>query len=190
MTLRALALDQGRARTGAYADVQVVEREVREFVAGEKRELSVPEAKINARESYGEGYIMETACAGLHYFGFLGILLLVTLGIVGLPIRDEAVFQFVGYQRVRSAGGRLPHGALQSVACMREPLINGSLACGSGFASPGSCGFPADSMRLAARLVDQSGHRVQHDHFAREEDWDRLRGRTRPAAWHRVHLLP
>ena len=56
------AVDQGRAWTVAYADVQVVEREVREFVADEKRELSVTLAKINARESYGEGYNGDRMC--------------------------------------------------------------------------------------------------------------------------------
>jgi hypothetical protein len=45
---------------------------------------------------------METSCAGLHSSGYLAVLLLVTLGVVGLPIRDEAVFLFVGYQSVQS----------------------------------------------------------------------------------------
>jgi len=54
--LKALALDQDRARIRAHADVQVAERELRALVADEKTELSVVEAKIKARETYGEGY--------------------------------------------------------------------------------------------------------------------------------------
>jgi len=39
---------------------------------------------------------METASAGLYSLGFLGILLLVMMGIVGLQIRDEAGFHAFG----------------------------------------------------------------------------------------------
>lgn len=60
--LKALALDQDRARIRAHADVQVAEREVRALVADEKTELSVVEAKIKARETYGEGYNEDRIC--------------------------------------------------------------------------------------------------------------------------------
>lgn len=50
--LKALALDQDRARIRAHADVQVAERELRALVADEKTELSVIEAKVKERESF------------------------------------------------------------------------------------------------------------------------------------------
>jgi Spy/CpxP family protein refolding chaperone len=50
--LKALALDQDRARIRAHADVQVAERELRALVADEKTDLSVIEAKIKERESF------------------------------------------------------------------------------------------------------------------------------------------
>jgi Spy/CpxP family protein refolding chaperone len=49
--LKALALDQDRARIRAHADVQVAERELRALVADEKTDLSVIESKIKERES-------------------------------------------------------------------------------------------------------------------------------------------
>ncbi len=50
--LKALALDQDRARIRAHADVQVADRELRALVADEKADLSVIEAKIKERESF------------------------------------------------------------------------------------------------------------------------------------------
>ncbi|HEY6640039.1 MAG TPA: hypothetical protein VIY67_04845 [Nitrospiraceae bacterium] len=44
---------------------------------------------------------MKTACAWIHSDGYLADLLLAILGIIGLPIRDETVFLFVGYERVK-----------------------------------------------------------------------------------------
>ena len=38
------------------------ERKVKAFVGDEKRELSLIQAKINARESYGEGYNGDRMC--------------------------------------------------------------------------------------------------------------------------------
>ena len=38
------------------------DREVKSFVGDEKRELSLTQAKINARESYGEGYNGDRMC--------------------------------------------------------------------------------------------------------------------------------
>ena len=46
---------------------------------------------------------MEPACVWIHSYGYLEILLLMMLGITGLPIRDETVFLFVGYRRVQGA---------------------------------------------------------------------------------------
>jgi Spy/CpxP family protein refolding chaperone len=50
--LKALALDQDRAKIRAQADVQVANRELRALVTDEKTELSVIEAKIKERESF------------------------------------------------------------------------------------------------------------------------------------------
>lgn len=50
--LKALALDQDRARIRAHADAQVAERELRALVSDEKTELSVIEAKVKERESF------------------------------------------------------------------------------------------------------------------------------------------
>ncbi len=50
--LKALALDQDRARIRAHADVQVAQRELRALVADGKTELSAIEAKIKERESF------------------------------------------------------------------------------------------------------------------------------------------
>jgi len=50
--LKALALDQDRAKIRAQADVQVADRELRALVTDEKTELSVIEAKIKERESF------------------------------------------------------------------------------------------------------------------------------------------
>lgn len=47
--------------------------------------------------------IMKTACAWIHSNGYLAVLLLTVLRIVGLPIRDETVLLFVGSQRVQGA---------------------------------------------------------------------------------------
>jgi membrane protein DedA with SNARE-associated domain len=44
---------------------------------------------------------METAYAWIHSYGYLAVLLLMMLRIVGLPIRNEIVFLFVGSQRVQ-----------------------------------------------------------------------------------------
>ena len=85
-----------------HPDVQVEKREVKAFVGDEKREVSLIQAKINACESHGEGYNGDRECRAT-LIEFLRILLLVMMGAVGLPIRDEAVFLFVGYQRVQSA---------------------------------------------------------------------------------------
>ena len=49
--LKALALDQDRAKIRAQADVQVAKRELRALVTDDKTELSVIEAKIKERES-------------------------------------------------------------------------------------------------------------------------------------------
>lgn len=49
--LKALALDQDRAKIRAHADVQVAQRELRALVADEKTDLSAIEAKIKERES-------------------------------------------------------------------------------------------------------------------------------------------
>jgi len=49
--LKALALDQDRARIRAHADVQVAERELRALVVDEKTDLSVIESKIKEREA-------------------------------------------------------------------------------------------------------------------------------------------
>jgi hypothetical protein len=46
---------------------------------------------------------MEPACVWIHSYGYLAVLLLMMLGIAGLPIRYETVFLFVGYQRVQGA---------------------------------------------------------------------------------------
>ena len=46
---------------------------------------------------------MKTAFEWIHSDGYLAVLLLMMLGIVGLPIRDETVFLFVGYRRVQGA---------------------------------------------------------------------------------------
>lgn len=46
---------------------------------------------------------MKTACAWIHSNGYLAVLLLTVLRIVGLPIRDETVLLFVGSQRVQGA---------------------------------------------------------------------------------------
>ena len=46
---------------------------------------------------------MKTACARIHLDGYLTDLPLAKLGIVGLPIRDQTVFLFVGYERVQGA---------------------------------------------------------------------------------------
>lgn len=50
--LKALALNQDRARIRAHADAQVAERELRALVADEKTDLSVIEAKVKERESF------------------------------------------------------------------------------------------------------------------------------------------
>jgi Spy/CpxP family protein refolding chaperone len=50
--LKALALDQDRAKIRAQADVQVAKRELRALVTDDKTELSVIEAKIKERESF------------------------------------------------------------------------------------------------------------------------------------------
>src|SRR6185295_1885236 len=50
--LKALALDQDRAKIRTQADVQVANRELRALVTDEKTELSVIEAKIKERESF------------------------------------------------------------------------------------------------------------------------------------------
>jgi len=50
--LKALALDQDRAKIRAHADVQVAQRELKALVADEKSELSAIEAKIKERESF------------------------------------------------------------------------------------------------------------------------------------------
>jgi periplasmic protein CpxP/Spy len=50
--LKALALDQDRAKIRAHADVQVAKRELRSLVADDKTVLSVIEAKIKERESF------------------------------------------------------------------------------------------------------------------------------------------
>jgi periplasmic protein CpxP/Spy len=50
--LKALALDQDRAKIRTHADVQVAQRELRALVADEKTELSAIEAKIKERESF------------------------------------------------------------------------------------------------------------------------------------------
>jgi len=44
---------------------------------------------------------MKTVCEWIHSDEYLADLLLAILGIVGLPIRDESVFLFVGYERVQ-----------------------------------------------------------------------------------------
>ena len=49
--LKALALDQDRARIRAHADILVAERELRALVADEKTDLSVIEAKLKERET-------------------------------------------------------------------------------------------------------------------------------------------
>ncbi|MGH2396442.1 MAG: Spy/CpxP family protein refolding chaperone [bacterium] len=49
--LKALALDQDRARIRMHADVQVAERELRALVADEKTDLSVIQAKLKEREA-------------------------------------------------------------------------------------------------------------------------------------------
>jgi hypothetical protein len=46
---------------------------------------------------------MKTAWAWIHSDGHRAVLLLVMVGNVGLPIQDEAVFLFVGYQSVQAA---------------------------------------------------------------------------------------
>jgi Spy/CpxP family protein refolding chaperone len=50
--LKALALDQDRAKIRAHADVQVAQRELSALVADEKTELSAIEAKIKEREAF------------------------------------------------------------------------------------------------------------------------------------------
>jgi len=67
---------------------------------------------------------METACAWIHSDGYLPVLLLMVLGIVGLPTCDETVFLFVGYQRVQSVRGTAPNDDRQRSIAMRERLIN------------------------------------------------------------------
>ncbi len=49
--LKALALDQDRAKIRARADVQVAKRELRTLVADEKTEMPVIEAKVTERKS-------------------------------------------------------------------------------------------------------------------------------------------
>lgn len=46
---------------------------------------------------------MEAAFAWVHSYGYPAVFLVMMLGIVGLSIRDETVFLFVGYQRVQGA---------------------------------------------------------------------------------------
>jgi hypothetical protein len=82
--------------------MQVADRELRAVGADEKTKFSVIGAKIKAREC-AEKDIMKTTCAWIHSDGYLTDLLLAILGIVGLPIREETVFLFVGYERVQGA---------------------------------------------------------------------------------------
>jgi len=49
--LKALALDQDRARIRAHADVMVAERELQALIADEKTEFSAIEAKVKEREA-------------------------------------------------------------------------------------------------------------------------------------------